>query len=74
MTEITWIVYEICFRGTLDPRWAGWFDGFTLSRLENGDTLLRGPIRDQAELRGVLDKIANLNLQLISVNRVEHVD
>lgn len=69
--ETTWAVYEICFHGALDPRWAGWFDGFTLNRLPNGNTLLRGTVRDQAELRGVLEKIANLNLLLISVNRVE---
>ena len=72
MTEKTWMVYEIRFRGALDPRWAIWFDGYTLTPQENGDTLLLGPIRDQSELRGVLEKIANLNLQLISVNPVEN--
>ena len=61
-------LYEIRFRGGLTPRWVAWFDGFELNVLDNGDTLLRGAIHDQAELLGVLEKIANLNLQLISVN------
>ena len=64
------ILYEVRFRGMIDPRWADWFDGFSLIPLENGDTLLRGLVRDQSELRGVLEKIADLNLSLISVNPV----
>ena len=61
-------IYEIRFRGTIHPRWTTWFEGYELVGLENGDTLLRGMVRDQSELRGVLEKLANLNLPLISVN------
>lgn len=57
MTENACTPYEIRFRGALDPRWAEWFDGFALIPQPNGDTLLRG----------VLEKIANLNFLLISV-------
>ena len=70
MTQGECNTYEIRFRGRIDQRWAVWFEGYELIGLDNGDTLLRGPIRDQSELRGVLEKIANLNLYLISVNPV----
>jgi hypothetical protein len=71
MTQDDQIIYEIRFHGTVSPRWAAWFEGYDLIGQENGDMLLRGPVRDQAELRGVLEKIANLNLKLISVNPVD---
>jgi hypothetical protein len=63
--------YEIRIRGSLHPRWHEWFDGFTLSGLENGDTLLRGRIVDQSALHSVLNRIHDLNLKLVSVNCVE---
>jgi len=62
--------YEIRFRGSLGSRGQEWFDGFSL-RIENGDvTVLRGPVIDQSTLYGVLSRIRDLNLQLISVNPV----
>ncbi len=64
------VVYEVRFRGVLQPRWADWFEGFQLSKLDSGDSLLVGPVRDQSDLHGVLEKIAGLNLKLISVNVV----
>lgn len=64
------VVYEVRFRGVLEPRWADWFEGFQLSKLDSGDSLLVGPVRDQSDLHGVLEKIAGLNLKLISVNVV----
>lgn len=60
--------YEIRVRGHLDLRWSEWFDGMVIRHEPNGDTTLYGPIPDQAALFGVLTKIHNLNLPLISVN------
>jgi len=62
--------YEYEIEGHLDDRWQAWFEGFTITRLANGRTRLTGPIRDQAALHGVLKKINNLGLTLISVNPV----
>lgn len=66
-------VYHIRVQGRLDERWSGWFNGLVI-RLESGDppvTSLRGLVVDQASLRGILIRIWNLNLSLISVNRVD---
>lgn len=60
--------YEIEIEGHLDDRWQAWFEGFTISCTVDGRTFLTGPIRDQADLHGVLKKINNLGLTLISVN------
>jgi hypothetical protein len=60
--------YEIRVKGHLDLRWSAWFDGMAIRHEPNGDTTLHGPIPDQAALFGVLMKIHNLNLPLISVN------
>jgi hypothetical protein len=65
--------YHIRVEGRLDERWSGWFNGLVV-RLESVDppvTSLSGPVVDQASLRGILIRIWNLNLTLISVNRVE---
>ena len=62
--------YEIEIEGHLDDRWQEWFEDFSITWLANGRTLLTGPIRDQADLHGVLKKINNLGLTLISVNPV----
>lgn len=63
--------YEICVQGQLDPDWAEWFDDFTLTHRPEGVTVLTGPVADQAALHGILNKIRNLGLQLISVNQVD---
>lgn len=60
--------YDIEIEGHLDDGWQEWFEGFTLMRLTNGRTVLTGVIQDQAALHGVLKKIGNLGLTLISVN------
>ena len=60
--------YQIKIKGHLDARWQGWFDGLTIILLDDGDTILSGVIVDQAALYGVLKKIRNLGLTLISVN------
>jgi hypothetical protein len=62
--------YEIRIKGHLDNRWADWFSGLTLSREGNGVTLLTGPVVDQAALHGVLRKVRDLGMPLLSVTRV----
>jgi hypothetical protein len=64
-------VYEIRVRGHLDPRWSEWFDGLQVTNEPNGEALLSGCIADQAALHGVLAKVRDLNLQLISVTRID---
>ncbi len=63
--------YAIRVNGHLDPRRWEWFEGLTLTLLDSGETLLSGPVADQAALHGLLAKIRDLNLTLISVNRIE---
>jgi hypothetical protein len=64
-------LYEIRIKGHLAKRWAGWFEGLTITLEENGDTLLTGPVVDQAALHGLLKKVRDLGLPLISVISVE---
>jgi hypothetical protein len=61
-------LYEIRIKGHLDDKWADWFEGLTITRADNGETLLRGPLVDQAALHGVLRKVRDLGLPLLSVN------
>jgi hypothetical protein len=63
--------YEIRIKGHLDNRWADWFEGLTITALDNGETLLTGPVVDQAALHGVLRKVRDLGLPLLSVMHVE---
>ena len=62
--------YEIRLKGHLEARWEQWFDGLTLTLEENGNTLLSGPLADQAALHGILKKVRDLGLTLLSVNSV----
>ena len=64
-------VYEIRVKGHLDGRWSGWFDGLAIANVENGDALLSGEIEDQSALHGVLNRVRDLGLPLIAVNRTE---
>jgi hypothetical protein len=64
-------VYEIRIKGHLDDRWAGRFEGLTITREDTGETLLTGPVIDQAALHGWLRKVRDLALPLISVMEVE---
>ena len=62
--------YEIRLKGHLDDRWAAWFGDLTLTREDNGETLLTSPVVDQAALHGLLRKVRNLGMPLISVIRL----
>lgn len=63
------IIYEIKVQGALDDSWSDWFSGMAISYAE-GVTTLRGKVIDQSVLRGMLSKIWDLNLTLISINQV----
>ena len=63
-------LYEIRIKGHLDDKWAAWFGGLTLTREDNGETLLTGPVVDQAALHGLLRKVRDLAMPLLSVTRV----
>ena len=65
------VIYQIRIEGHLDAQWADWFSCLSVSLEENGDTLLTGPVVDQAALYGLLKKIRDLGMPLVSVNRVE---
>lgn len=68
--------YEIRIKGHLDNRWADWFDGLTITWADNGETRLTGTVVDQAALHGLLKKIRDLGMELLSINRIEpgHTD
>ncbi|MBP6472643.1 MAG: hypothetical protein KBE23_07225 [Chloroflexi bacterium] len=61
-------IFEIRLRGHLGEEWASWFGGLTITQTAEGNTLLTGPMVDQAALHGVLKKVRDLGLTLISVN------
>jgi hypothetical protein len=64
-------VYEIHIEGHLDKTWSEWLDGLEVQLLDNGDTILFGPIVDQSALLGVLNKLARMNVTLISFNEIK---
>jgi hypothetical protein len=64
-------IYHIRVKGNLDQKWADWFDGLVMTARGNGETLLSGPVADQAALHGVLGKIHSLGLPLLSVAQTE---
>ena len=65
------IVYQIRPRGHLSDQWTNWFEDLTITLEKDGDTLLTGPIVDQAALFGLLKKVRDLGMPLISINCVE---
>ena len=68
---MTDVIYRIRVKGLLDEKWTAWFDGLEISPQENGETLLSGALTDQSELFGMLTKINNLGLILLSLKRKE---
>ena len=63
------IVYQIRVKGVIDAKWSYWFDGMSICPQVDGTTLLVGPVRDQAALHGLLAKIRDLGMPLLSVQR-----
>ena len=65
------MIYQIRIKGYLGKQWTDWFEGLTITLEENGDTLLTGPVVDQPALHGLLKKVNDLGIPLLSVNRIE---
>ena len=66
--------YQIRLQGHLDQQWSDWFEGLAIEPQENGETLLTGPVVDQPALHGLLKKVRDLGLPLLSVTRVAAPD
>jgi hypothetical protein len=64
------LVYQIRIKDNLDESWFDWFSPLVIVNEARGEATLTGPIRDQAELRGLLDRIFDLNLTLLAVNQI----
>jgi hypothetical protein len=64
-------IYQIILQGQLSNQWSDWFEGFTITLSAHGQTVLVGPVTDQAALHGLLKKIRDLGTPLVSVNRLD---
>ena len=65
------MVYQIRIKGHLGPQWTDWFDGLIITLEEDGNTLLTGTVIDQAALHGLLKKVRDLGMPLLSINSIE---
>jgi hypothetical protein len=65
-------VYQIRIKGHLDQQWTDWFYGFSITLEDDGDTLLTGQVADQATLHGLIKKVRDLGIPLVSINPVVH--
>jgi len=63
------VVYQITIKGHLGPQWTEWFEGLAVTLGTDGNTRIAGPVEDQAALHGLLKKVRDLGMELISVNR-----
>jgi hypothetical protein len=63
--------YQIRLKGHLGPQWADWFEGLSITPETNGDTLLTVSLPDQAALHGLLKKVRDLGITLVSINRID---
>jgi hypothetical protein len=66
--------YEIRVKGALDSCWSGWFDGLRVASDDRGQTIIGGPVADQAALHGLLAKVRDLGLELLAVRRTDPTD
>jgi len=67
----TLTIYQIRIRGHLDSHWTDWFGNMTISLENNGDTIVTGPVVDQAALHGLLKRVRDLGMPLISINQIK---
>ncbi len=65
------VIYQIRIKGHLDSQWTDWFEGLGITLEENGETLLSGPVADQAALHGLLRKVRDLGMPLVSVVQIQ---
>jgi hypothetical protein len=66
--------YEIRLRGQLDPAWSQWLGGFEIRPAPNGETVAAGPVADQTALHGILERVRDLGIELLSVSRLDRAD
>lgn len=65
------VIYQIRLRGHLNSEWADWFNGLTITHEANDETVITGPVVDQSELHGLLKRVRDLGMPLVSVVRLE---
>lgn len=65
------MIYQIRIEGQLDQQWTDWFEGLTITQEADGKTVLTGHVVDQSALHGLLKKVRDLGMPLVSVNRIE---
>jgi hypothetical protein len=66
--------YEIRLKGHLEPRWTAWFDGLNMTAEKDGTTAIYGPVADQAALHGLLQKVRDVGLPLLSLTQIESAE